>query len=179
MKQKFGLHHYFGLRALAVFESIKGIAVLLFGLGLLSLIGRDVQETVDTYMRWLHLDPAWHWTKFLVTKASNLNDVELRRLAVLTFAYATFRFVEAYGLWFEYLWAEWLAVISATIYLPWEIRHLFHKASVQGFAVLIGNLIIIAYLAYVLWDNHRVRVGERIAKAANSGTQPTTTENPE
>jgi uncharacterized membrane protein (DUF2068 family) len=169
------LHHYFGLRAVAAFEFIKGFAVLLIGLGLLSLIHHDVQEAVENYMRWLHLDPAWHWTKFLVTKASTLNDVDLRRLAVLAFAYTTFRIVEAYGLWFEYLWAEWLAVISATIYLPWEIRRLFHKTSVQGFSVLIGNLVIIAYLAYVLWDNHRQRVAARATKevnAAEGGGQP-------
>jgi uncharacterized membrane protein (DUF2068 family) len=177
VKQKFGFHHYFGLRAVAVFEFIKGFAVLLIGLGLLSLVHKDVQETVENYMRSLHLDPAWHWAKFLVTKASGLNDVDLRRLAVLSFAYAAFRVVEAYGLWFEYLWAEWLAVISATIYLPWEIRHLFHKASTQGFAVLIGNLVIVAYLGYVLWDSHRARVAERLAAA--SGSQPTTSENPE
>lgn len=179
MKQKFGLHHYFGLRAVAVFEFIKGFAVLLVGLGLLSLVGKDVQESVDRMMKLLHFDPAWHWCKVLLNDASTMTDVKLRRLAVVAFAYSAFRIIEAYGLWFEYHWAEWLAVISATIYLPWEITHLFHKASIQGFSVFIGNLVIVAYLAYVLWDNYRVRFTKKMAKGADSGTQPTTTENPE
>jgi uncharacterized membrane protein (DUF2068 family) len=172
VKQKFGLHHYFGLRAVAVFEFIKGFAVLLIGLGLLSLIHRDVQERVEYYMRSLHLDPAWHWTKYLLNEASTLDDVRIRRLAVLAFAYSAFRIVEAYGLWFEYLWAEWLAVISATIYLPLEIEHLWVKTTVAGACVLMANLIIVAYLGYVLWENHRLRRLTALMAAAKGENKP-------
>lgn len=169
------MHHYFGLRAVAVFEFIKGFSVLLIGLGLLSLIHRDVQEAAQNFLKTLHLDPAWHWCKVLLVSASTMDDVRLRRLAVLAFAYAVFRIVEAYGLWYEYLWAEWLAVISATIYLPLEIEHLRTNATAAGVCVLLANLVIVAYLAYVLWDNHRVRAAARAAKAAKaaeSGAPP-------
>ncbi len=178
VKRKSGLHHYFGLRAVAVFEFVKGFAVLLIGLGLLSLIHRDVQDTVERVMRTLHLDPAWHWSKFLLARVSTLDDVGLRRVAVLSFAYAAFRIAEAYGLWYEYLWAEWMAVISATIYLPLEVRHLWHRTTFAGVSVFVGNLFIVAYLAYVLWDNHRARLAEAAQVAANN-SPPTTTENPE
>jgi uncharacterized membrane protein (DUF2068 family) len=158
VKQKFALHHYFGLRAVAVFEFIKGFAVLLIGLGLLSLIHRDVQEAAENILRTLHLDPAWHYSKKFVEEASQLTDVRIGRLAAFAFAYSTFRMVEAYGLWFEYLWAEWLAVISATIYLPWELQHLWTKPTVAAVCVLLANLVIIAYLVHVLWDSHRARL---------------------
>lgn len=169
MKQKLGLHHYFGLRAVAVFEFIKGSAVLLIGLGLLSLVHHDVQVAVERWMRLLHLDPAWHWCKVLLDDASTMTDLRLRRLAVLAFAYSAFRIIEAYGLWFEYLWAEWLAVISATIYLPFEIQRLTQKTTVAAVCVLMANLGIVAYLAYVLWDNHRARVAAKTAAAAAAG----------
>jgi uncharacterized membrane protein (DUF2068 family) len=174
VKQKFALHHYFGLRAVAIFEFIKGSAVLLIGMGLLSLVHHDVQEAVERLMKTLHFDPAWHWCKFLLNDASTMTDVKLRRLAVLAFAYSAFRIIEAYGLWFEYLWAEWLAVISATIYLPVEVRHLVRHATLAGACVLVANLLIVAYLAYVLWDNHRARVAAKLAKAAKSPSQPAT-----
>jgi uncharacterized membrane protein (DUF2068 family) len=166
VKPKFGLHHYFGLRAVAVLEFIKGFAVLLIGLGLLSLIHKDVQEAAENILKTLHLDPAWHYSQKFVEEASTLTDVTIRRLAVLAFAYAAFRIVEAYGLWFEYLWAEWLAVISATIYLPAEVSHLWRHATPIRACVLIANLIIVGYLAYVLWDSHRARVAARLAAAA-------------
>lgn len=175
MKQKFGLHHYFGLRAVAVFEFVKGFAVLLIGMGLLSLVHKDVQEEVEKWMHNLHFDPAWHWSKMLLAGASTMNDLKLRRLAVLAFAYSAFRIIEAYGLWFEYLWAEWLAVISATIYLPWEINHLVRKPTTAYICALLANLIIIAYLAYVLWDNHKARMAAKNAAggAAADANQPT------
>lgn len=159
---------------MASFEFIKGFTVLLIGLGLLSLIHRDVQEAAENLLKTLHLDPAWHYSKKFVEEASTLTDVNIRRLAVLAFAYAAFRIVEAYGLWFEYLWAEWLAVISATIYLPVEVRHLARHATLAGACVLVANLLIVAYLAYVLWDNHRARVAAKLAKAAKSPSQPAT-----
>jgi len=170
VKQKFGLHHYFGLRAVAIVELVKGAAVLLIGMGLLSLVHRDVEEAVQRVLRTLHFDPTWGWCQFLLTKASTVRDLELRRLAVVAFAYAAFRFVEAYGLWFEYLWAEWLAVIAATIPLPWEIDHLILRPSIAKVCMLLANLLIVAYLAYVLWDSHRARVTAMAAAAA--GTTP-------
>lgn len=172
MKRKTGLHHYFGLRAVAVFEFIKGFAVLLIGLGLLSLIHRDVQDAAERILRTLHLDPAWHYSKKFVEEASTLTDVKIRRLAVLAFAYAVFRIVEAYGLWFERLWAEWLAVATASLYVPAEISHVWQHFTVAHVCVLVGNLIIVAYLAYVLWDNHRERVAARAAKAVADGGPP-------
>lgn len=158
MKQKKGLHHYFGLRAVAAFEFVKGSIVLLIGLGLLSLVGRDVQDAAENILRILHLDPAWHYSQKFVEKASTLTDVRIRRMAVFAFAYSAFRIVEAYGLWYEFLWAEWLAVVSAGLYVPVEVYHIWERATLIRVSVLIGNLAIVAYLAYVLWDNHRERV---------------------
>lgn len=39
------------------------------------------------------------------------------------------RFVEAYGLWRERRWANWLAAISEGIYLPVEIYELFARVT--------------------------------------------------
>jgi uncharacterized membrane protein (DUF2068 family) len=179
VKRKSGLHHYFGLRAVAVFEFIKGFAVLLIGLGLLSLIHKDVQAAAEHILHTLHLDPAWSYSKKFIELSAQLNDTRIVRIAVFAFAYAAFRIIEAYGLWFEYHWAEWLAVIAATIYLPVEVRHLWHKPTFAAVCVLIGNLVIVAYLAYVLWDNHRARLAAQTAQASVPVNQPTTTENPE
>jgi uncharacterized membrane protein (DUF2068 family) len=171
VKQKRGLHHYFGLRAVAVFEFIKGFTVLLIGLGLISLVHRDVQDAAERILHTLHFDPTWSYSKMFVEKASQLNDTAIRRLSVLAFAYSTFRIVEAYGLWYERLWAEWLAVATASLYVPAEINHLWKHFTTVHLCVLVGNLLIVAYLVYVLWDNHRVRAAEA-AKIAARENQP-------
>ena len=38
--------------------------------------------------------------------------------------YSAIRFTEAYGLWRERRWAEWLSAVSGAIYLPFEIYEL-------------------------------------------------------
>lgn len=156
MKQKSVLHHYFGLRAVAVFEFIKGLFVLLIGLGLVSLIHRDVQTAAEGILRTLHLDPAWHYSRKFIETASRMNDHRLWVLSGFALAYATFRLVEAYGLWYERHWAEWLAAISSAFYVPVEIYHLLHQFTPIRVVVLLANLLITAYLIYVLVENHRL-----------------------
>jgi len=146
-----------GLRAVAIFEFCKGTVVLLFGLGALSLVHRDVKHVVEIILQKLHLDPAWHYSQKLLEKAGNVHDVELRRLAAVAFLYAAFRYVQAYGLWTEKHWAEWLTVVTAGLFIPLEVQHLFHRFTAMGLGVLIGNLLIVAYVAYVLVQNRHLR----------------------
>ncbi|MDB6123302.1 MAG: hypothetical protein JWQ71_2295 [Pedosphaera sp.] len=157
MKQKSSLHHYFGLRTVAVFEFAKGAIVLLIGLGLVSLIHRDVEIAAESILRTLHLDPAWHYSRKFIETASTMTDKRLWLLALFALAYATFRIVEAYGLWYERHWAEWLAAISSGLYVPVEIYHLLNHFTLIRLAVLLGNLLIVAYLVYVLQENRRTR----------------------
>jgi uncharacterized membrane protein (DUF2068 family) len=156
VKQKSVLHHYFGLRAVAVFEFFKGLFVLLIGLGLVSLIHRNVETTAEGILRTLHFDPAWHYSRKFIEAASRMNDHRLWVLSAFALAYATFRLVEAYGLWYERHWAEWLAVISSGFYVPVEVYHLYHQFTPIRVVVLLANLLIAAYLTYVLVENNRL-----------------------
>ena len=159
MKQPGGMQPHKGLRAVAIFEFCKGTVVLLFGLGALSLVHHDVKHVVEVILHKLHLDPAWHYTHKLLEKAGNVHDVDLRRLAVMAFLYAGFRYVQAYGLWTEKHWAEWLTLVTAGLFIPLEVQHLFNKFTATGLCVLIGNLLIVGYVAYVLVQNRRLRKG--------------------
>jgi uncharacterized membrane protein (DUF2068 family) len=157
VKQNTGFHHYFGLRTVAVFEFIKGFIVLLIGLGLLSLVHRDVELAAEGILRQFHLDPGWYYSRKFIEAASKMTDARLRLLSAFAMAYAAFRVIEAYGLWYERHWAEWLAAVSAGFYIPVEVYHLWHRPSTATVCVLLGNLLIVAYLVYVLWDNHRIK----------------------
>ena len=157
MKQPGVMQPHKGLRAVAIFEFCKGTVVLLFGLGALSLVHRDVKHVAEVILQKLHLDPAWHYSQKLLEKAGNVHDVELRRLAVMAFCYAAFRYLQAYGLWTERRWAEWLTVVTAGLFIPLEVQHLFHRFTPTGLCVLLGNLLIVAYVAYILVQNRRLR----------------------
>jgi uncharacterized membrane protein (DUF2068 family) len=58
--------------------------------------------------------------------------------------------VEAYGLWYARAWAEWIALISGAIYLPFEIYKVIHRQNLFHVSVLLINVAIVLYMVYEL-----------------------------
>ena len=66
------------------------------------------------------------------------------------FFYAALQLLEAGGLWKARRWAEWLAVFTGLIYVPFEIMALVQKPGWQPVLALISNLAIVLFLAVQL-----------------------------
>jgi uncharacterized membrane protein (DUF2068 family) len=147
------------LRSVATLEFIKGLLVVLAGLALLSLSRHTlgVEDIAQDLLHLLHLNPDWHVSVLLLRAAAGLQKANHLTLAAAFFIYPTLRFVEAYGLWRERAWAEWLALISGSAYLPFEISSLAHKHTAVRLAVLLINIVIVVYMAYLRLDAHRAK----------------------
>jgi len=138
-----------GLKAVAMFEALKGLLVLLAGFGLLALVHHDVQAFVERIVVHLHLNPARHYPRVFIAAAGRLTDARLWLLAAGAFAYSLLRFAEAYGLWRERAWAEWIGIVSGGVYLPVEAYELVNRPTVLKAALLIVNAVIVAYLCLI------------------------------
>jgi uncharacterized membrane protein (DUF2068 family) len=138
-----------GLCTIALFEAAKGLVVLLVGLGLLSLLHRDVGEFAARLVRRLHLNPARRYPHIFLEAAARMTDAKLWGLALGAAAYATMRFVEAYGLWRRRVWAEWFAILSGGLYLPWELYGVWRHATLLRAGIFLLNLVIVLYLLWV------------------------------
>ena len=138
-----------GVRTVATFEALKGLLVLVAGFGLFSLVHHDVQAMAERLVQYSHLNPARHYPRVFIEAASHINDSRLIFLAVLAFLYAGARLIEACGLWQMRTWAEWLAIVSGSIYVPIEVYKLFERATFLGGMVLLINTLIVVYLVYV------------------------------
>jgi uncharacterized membrane protein (DUF2068 family) len=145
-------HAPVGLCTVAIFEAAKGILVMVVGLGLLSLVHRDAQAVAEKIVSLLHLNPAHTSPQIFMEMATHLHDRQLWFLSLGALVYSTVRFVEAYGLWHEKSWAEWFAVISAGLYLPVEMIHLFKKPGWVSVGVPLINALIVIYLAWILFS---------------------------
>jgi uncharacterized membrane protein (DUF2068 family) len=145
------------LRAIAVFEAVKGIAAMLAGLGLLSLLHRDLHHMAQMLISHFGLDPGQRYPTVLLHYADLLQDANRRSLVLLLVAYVAVRFAEAYGLWFARPWGEWLAALAGAVYVPFEVRHVLHKPSWMGAAVLTFNLLMVAFLAWELWKKRQAK----------------------
>jgi uncharacterized membrane protein (DUF2068 family) len=146
------------LRPIALFEAFKGAVVLIAGFGLLSFLGRDNEEFAEQIIRHLQLNPAKHYPQIFITAMSRLSDSHLMVLAGFAALYALVRFVEAYGLWYERRWAEWLAALSGGIYVPIEIYELMHHITWLRITALLINLLVVGYMVWLLTESQRRRV---------------------
>ena len=136
-----------GLRAVAVFEAVKGLLVLIAAGMLYRLLRSDVQDAAEALVRHFHLNPARHTPRVFAETLVNFGNAHLIVLSLGAIAYAAVRFVEAYGLWHARSWAWGFGIISAGLYLPFELAELTRHVSWAGVVALIANIAIVI----VLW----------------------------
>ena len=139
-----------GIRTVALFEAAKGGAVLLAGLGLLTLLHRDAQTIAERLVRHSHLNPASHYPRIFIEAAGQLTDVRLWWLAAGAALYALVRAIEAVGLWYERRWAEWFALASSALYLPVEIYEVYRHATWIRAAILAVNATVVVAIGFAL-----------------------------
>lgn len=141
------LRHDVGLRTVAMLEALKGVLVLLLGFGALTLVHKDLDDVAERLIDFLRVNPDGRVSGFFFALADRTTDRSLWLLAIGAVVYAMLRFGEAYGLWHERAWAEWFALISGCLYLPWEIYELLHHPHPWKWAVLVINVAIVLYMA--------------------------------
>jgi len=145
------------LRPIAVFEAFKGTIVLVAGFGLLGFLDRDNQAFAERIIRNLHLDPTHRYPQIFISAMARQDDAHLLMLAGFAALYAALRFVEAYGLWNERRWAEWLAALSGGVYVPVEIYEIARHVTWLKIVTLVINLAVVAYMVWLLTENRRKR----------------------
>ena len=137
------------LRSIAIFEAAKGTVVLLLGLGLLAFLHKDLEDAAESVLAHLHYGSQHRLARVFLHAAATMTDSRLWALTAAAAAYATVRYVEAYGLWNRRVWAEWFALLSGALYMPWEIYRLIERPNWIHVGVLALNLVIVLYMLYI------------------------------
>jgi uncharacterized membrane protein (DUF2068 family) len=152
---------HFGLRGIALLEAGKGLLAVMVAVWLVSLLHKDIQDVAEHLLNFLHkifrVNPDGHLAREIIRGARRVTRGNLDLWIGGTLLYSTIRFVEAAGLWLEKQWAEWFALVSGCLYLPIEIYELAHHATPVKWAIFATNLLIVAYLAWLLYDSHKSR----------------------
>ena len=145
------------LRAVAGFEFFKGLFVVVMGVCAIALLHKDVWLIAESLLALFHVNTDRRWAQIFLDFADSVTDARLWAAARIAFAYAALRFIEAFGLWKERTWAEWVAFVSGTLLLPLELRELFRGLTVLRCALLLGNLAVVFYMLYIIIENRRER----------------------
>ena len=148
------------LRSIALLELVKGIVVLAAAI---SLYWIDPSDVAGAFLNYLHISPDRHFAHMLFGLADRLSNVKTWHIVLVASVYSGLRFAEAFGLWRSRAWAEWVALISGAIYLPYEITRLAHKVSLLHVSIFLVNLAVVAFMFYL-----RIYVPRRDAAAAKT-----------
>jgi uncharacterized membrane protein (DUF2068 family) len=100
-----------------------------------------------------------------------LNVTTFRLIGAGAAAYAILEGAEAYGLWFQRRWAEYLTFVATTLFVPYEIYELADKLTVFRVGAFAVNMAILLYLllAKRLFGLRGGAAADHAARARDSG----------
>ena len=137
------------IKAVAIYEVVKGVSALLAA-GALWLWHTDLEQWLTT------VTASWqqYFGQLLAPQVESIVDIAQRAsqnwplFLLFICAYASVRFIEAYGLWQDKTWAYWFSVIGYGIFIPVEIYYLL-TSSFDWFKLLILLLnVVIVIVVY-------------------------------
>ncbi len=148
------------LGAIAVPKLVKGLLLLLLGLGLLKLVHAETATLFALLIEALHLNADSRLIHTLVLKVDALQPHSVRVAGLVSLGYAGLMLVEGGGLWLEYSWAAYLTVVSTSLLIPVELYEIVEQVTLLRVGALLLNLIIVFYLIGQLKHHHlRKRAG--------------------
>lgn len=147
--------HSSGLLLIGLFKLSKALLSIALGVGALKLMHRDLGVVVLRISDILKIDPESRFVALLMSRADLIGAPQLRHFSALTFTYAVICLVEGTGLMLEKRWAEYFTVSLTVLALPWECFELAKEVTAIRVALLIINLLVLAYLVWLLRRQQR------------------------
>ena len=138
------------LRLIALERIVCGVLLLAAGIYLLFHLNSDFGRLGERVMRAIELDPRRPFLHRIVVYLHHLHASEVRVAAVIALCYGLLELVEGTGLWLDQLWAEYLTVVATSLLIPLELYELAHHPTALKAAGLAVNVLIVAYLVYLL-----------------------------
>jgi uncharacterized membrane protein (DUF2068 family) len=153
--------HIKGVRTVATLELTKGIVVALAGLGVFSMRNKDIWGITESFLEFFHVNPYNHYVGVFINLVYRISDMHLWKIALVATVYVALRFIEAYGLWRIRPWAEWLAIASGSIYIPFEVEDLLRRPDMFRLTVIVVNVGIVLYMLMLRLDAAKKRLAAR------------------
>lgn len=153
--------HQTGLAFIAGFKFVKGLLLLLVGLGLLKLVHAEIATLFSLLIEALHLRPDSRILHALVLNVDALQPHSVFVMGAISLSYAGLSLIEGVGLWLEVSWAAYLTVISTSLLLPFELYEVLQQVSAFRIGVLLLNLVIVVYLVSQL-KQHTLHSGSTV-----------------
>ncbi len=144
-----------GLLAIGIFKLGKSLLFFCIGIGAIHLLHKDLADEVMKLATALRFDPESRFVGLLLKKVDLIDVHRLRQISLATFAYSGLALTEGIGLMRGAVWAEYLTLSLTIMFLPWELYELARRPSYLRVALLVINLVVLAYLIWLLRRKRR------------------------
>ena len=144
------LHGPRTLALIAAFKFVKSLALVVLAILLFRL---RHPEKIEAFAHWLgtlqiatgheSVSRAIHWML-------GVDAHTIALFAGIALVYATLYAIEGYGLWENRDWAKYLTVISTCLFIPVELWEMYRHFSPLKVLALVVNILIVAYLVWLL-----------------------------
>jgi uncharacterized membrane protein (DUF2068 family) len=125
---------------------VKGLLLVMLGLGTLKLVHGDVEAIVVSWARHLHLRPEGRLISTVLERVGGMEARTLETAAAGIFLYAALLTTEGVGLFFRKTWAEYLTIVATSVFIPLEVYELVRHVTFTRVGVIVVNLAIVGYL---------------------------------
>jgi uncharacterized membrane protein (DUF2068 family) len=132
------------------FKLVKGLLLVVVGVGALHLVHKDVADVVAGWLDQVHVDPEGRLADRLLTRLLSVDDRRLRAISAGTFGYAALLLTEGVGLLLRKRWAEYFTVIVTGSFIPLELYELWRHVTPTRLTVIAINVAIVWYLIVLL-----------------------------
>jgi uncharacterized membrane protein (DUF2068 family) len=150
-------HHNRGVLAIGLLKLAEAVFFFLVGVGAFHFIHRDLGDSALQLAMRLRVDPDGRLVSYVIDHLDAITALRLKQIGVATFFYGGLRVTEGIGLVQEQLWAEYLTVYATLSFLPWECYEIVRHPDWVRVCLLVANLIVLAYLVWLLGRNRRVK----------------------
>jgi uncharacterized membrane protein (DUF2068 family) len=140
------------IHILAVFKFLKGLALLLVGIKLLTLLNKDVDQWFADWVARHSINPENTIVHKISEKLSGVGNKQLLMFSFGSFSYSALQLTEGVGLWLQKRWAEFLTAGATSLLIPVEIYEIYEKFTWVRVGALVVNLFVVWYLTTRLKD---------------------------
>ncbi|HKE48996.1 MAG TPA: DUF2127 domain-containing protein [Rhodanobacteraceae bacterium] len=147
------MHPHSGPRALALIAAFKFVKSTLLVVLATLLFRLTRPEAGAEFAAWLTALPVATGHEFVahaLHEFLGMSPHTIGFLAIVALAYAILYAIEGFGLWRNARWAEYLTVISTSLFIPIEIYEMARHFTPMKLGGLIVNIAIVVYLVRLL-----------------------------
>lgn len=138
------------LKAIATLKALRGCIALVIGIFLVQTSQNSKGLVWIKHPTLRALSESDPFLQQLVKFFTEFSQTQILHLGLLTICLGILRWVEAGGIWANKSWAQWIAVLTGFVYIPFEINALTLKFSWVMVLILIINLFVVIYLLSIL-----------------------------